>query len=129
MAYRLSKHSVHNVNYHLVFCPKRRKPVLVDDIEKDLHKIILEITEKMNVKIESLAIMPDHVHMFVSCPPTIAPHEIVKNIKGASSAYLRSRYPFLMKIPTMWSRSYYIGSIGHVSESVVKHYIENQKGK
>lgn len=125
--YKISSHSVYNINYHIVFCPKRRKAVLVDDLAKDLEQIIYQVCEKMKCTVEKLSIMPDHVHLFVSVPPNLAPHLIVKNIKGVSSHELRPKYICLQKIPTMWSRSYYIGSVGFVSESIVKNYIENQK--
>jgi len=129
MDYKLSNHSTYNLNYHIVFCPKRRSPVLVGEIIVELTRIIHEQMDSVNVTIESLAIQPDHVHLFVSCPPTISPHGIVKKIKGGSSRVLREMFPQLKKLPAMWSRSYYVGSVGFVSESVVKAYIENQKGK
>lgn len=124
--YKISHHSAYNINYHIVFCPKRRKSVLVDDIIVDLEEIVNRVCQKLNCKVESLAIQPDHVHLFVSAPPTLAPHLIVKNIKGVSAHELRPRYSILQKIPAMWSRSYYIGTVGHVSEDVVKQYIARQ---
>ena len=127
--YRLSKHSVFNLNYHIVFCPKRRKPVLVDDIANDLKSIIYSTVEEIGCQVETCEIMPDHVHIFIRSLPTISPHRIVKDIKGRSSRILRQKYPQLLKLPALWSRSYYAGSVGYVSESVVKMYIENQKGK
>ena len=129
MEYKISKHSVYNINYHIVFCPKRRKPVLVDELCNELKYIIQENVNKCGGKIESLAIMPDHVHIFVSCPPTISPHVLVKNIKGRSAKILREMFPNLKKMPALWSRSYYVGTVGFVSESVIKNYIDSQKGK
>lgn len=129
MEYKISKHSVYNINYHIVFCPKRRKPVLVDELCDQLKYIIQENVNKCGGKIESLAIMPDHVHIFVSCPPTISPHILVKNIKGGSAKILREMFPNLKKMPALWSRSYYVGTVGFVSESVIKNYIDSQKGK
>ena len=76
-----------------------------------------------------MEIMPDHVHLFVSSPPVLSPHKIVKKLKGASSNILRKEFPQLLKLPALWSSSYYVGSVGFVSESIVKNYIENQKGK
>jgi len=125
--YRISRHSVYNINYHIVFCPKRRSPILVDRIVDDLTEIFHIEIDKLGGKIESLSVQPDHVHLFVSVPPSVAPHIIVKNLKGSTSGYLRKLYPHLMKLPTLWSRSYYVGTVGFVSESVVKNYIANQK--
>lgn len=126
MEYKISNHSVFNINYHIVFCPKYRKPILIHDIKDDCEKIIREVLSEMKCEIKELQIMPDHVHLFVSALPNISPHIIVKNIKGRT-AQLRRVYPQIKKIPTMWSRSYYIGSVGHVQEETVKNYIKNQK--
>jgi putative transposase len=127
----IRKHSggTFNISYHVVFCPKRRRPVLVDDIARDCKNIIVEILEKIKGKTEALEIMPDHVHLFVSIHPKISPHMIIKKIKGATSNYLRKKYPQLSCLPALWSSSYYVGTVGTVSESTVKFYIENQKGK
>jgi putative transposase len=101
--------------------------VLIGSVADHLQRIIEEVAAEVNVKIESLAIQPDHVHLFVSAPPTLSPYKIVKLFKGKSAKPLRDFFPHLRKIPCMWSRSYYVGTVGHVSESVVKLYIENQK--
>jgi putative transposase len=129
MEYKKSKHCVYNINYHIVFCPKRRKPVLVDDITTALQVIITDRMQSVKAQIISLTIHPDSVHLFVSCSPTLSPHKIVKIIKNASANTLRERFPQLRKIPAMWSSSYYAGTVGFASDSVVKSYIENQKGK
>ncbi len=118
-----------NVNYHIVFCPKRRKPVLVDDIAADCKAIISETVVKVKGKIEALEVLPDHVHLFLSIHPKISPHQIVKRVKGATSNLLRAKFPQLLKMPALWSSSYYVGTVGTVSDSVVKFYVENQKGK
>lgn len=129
MDIKLNNHSAFNINYHIVFCPKRRKPVLVGDVALHCKDIYTKICEKLNLKIESISIQPDHVHIFVSAHPKISPHKIVKAMKGASSNILRKCYPQLLKLPALWSGAYYVGTIGSVSESIVKLYIENQKGK
>lgn len=129
METKLGIHVAYNVNYHFVFCTKRRKPILVQNIAFDCANIIRKVAEEINIKIEALEIMPDHVHVFVSSSPVISPGKIVKKFKGKTSNILRIKYPQLLRIPALWSSSYYVGTIGHVSESVVKLYIENQKGK
>ncbi len=129
MDYKVSKHSVYNINYHIVFCPKRRKAVLVDDLAIDLEKNIRETCGKLGCDIHALTIQPDHVHIFLSASPALAPHRIIKNLKGRSAHELRPKYKILQKLPAMWSRSYYLGTVGFVSDSIIKHYIENQKGK
>lgn len=118
-----------NINYHIVFCPKRRKPVLIEDIAVDCRNTIAEVVTSVNGKVEALEVMPDHVHLFISIHPKISPHLLVKRIKGATANFLRKKYPQLHYLPTLWSSSYYVGTIGTASDSIVKMYIENQKGK
>ena len=77
-----------------------------------------------------MEVMPDHVHLFVTADPTRCMAEMVNRLKGASSRMLRQEFPhFVSRMPTLWSRSYDAGTAGHVSESTVKKYIENQKGR
>jgi putative transposase len=123
----INAHCAYNIAYHIVWCPKRRKPVLIGGVAAHLEKMIRDVATEVNVKIESLAIQPDHVHLFVSAPPILSPHKIVKLFKGKTAKPLRDYFPHLRKIPCMWSRAYYIGTVGSASESVVKLYIENQK--
>lgn len=127
--YKKQKSGVFNLNYHLVWTPKRRKAVLVGLIENRVKQIFEQKASEIGIVIEKMEVMPDHVHLFVSSSPILSPHQIVKKLKGASSNILRKEFPQLLKLPCLWSSSYYCGSVGFVSESVVKNYIENQKGK
>jgi putative transposase len=129
MRYKLGKHCAFNINYHIVWCPKRRSAVLVGSIAEDAKRILFELANKFSWKIEALEVMPDHIHVFISADPRYAPHQIVKALKGATSNYLRKTYPHLLKLPALWSSSYFCSTVGHVSETVVKSYIEAQKGK
>lgn len=124
--YTISPHSVYNINYHIVFCPKRRKSVLVDDIIPDLTEIVNRVCQKLNCEVKNLSILPNSVHLSVSAPPTISPHLIVKDIKGVAAHELRPRYRILQKLPTMWSRSYYICTIGQIDEQTIQDYIKKQ---
>jgi putative transposase len=103
--------------------------VLVDLIAKDCDEIIRKISTDNKMDILSMEVMPDHVHVFLTAPPKLSPHIIVKRLKGASAVFLRNKYPQLKRTPCMWAASYYVGTVGSVSESVVKMYIEGQKGK
>jgi len=130
MSFKLSDHSAHNLNYHFVWCPKYRRKVLIDGIPKRLKQLIELKASNLKITIEAIEIMPDHVHVFISAPPTLAPHHIAAQFKGFTSHELRKEFPELRsKLPTLWSRSYYVGACGHASETIVKMYIENQKGK
>ena len=118
--------SVSQINYHFVFCPKRRKKVLINDIGRRLEEIIYQKAKELECDVLALEIMPDHVHLFIRCPPTIAPHQIMFKIKGASSRLLRKEFPRLLKLPSLWTRSYYCGTAGDVSSETIKKYIANQ---
>ena len=125
-----SKTSVHNVAYHLIWCPKYRRAVLIGDVEKRLKQLLKQKAKENDWKIETMEIMPDHVHIFVKANPVASPHWIVQQFKGFSSHQLRNEFPKLKsKLPTLWTRSYYCESVGHISEDTIKKYIEDQKGK
>jgi putative transposase len=123
-----SNKAVYNVSYHLIWCPKYRRKVLVGDIELRLRELLIGKSEEIGVQIDTMEIMPDHVHLFVRCSPTDSPHWVVQQLKGYSSRILRSEFSLLKsKLPTLWTRSYYCESIGHISERTIKKYIEEQK--
>jgi len=121
---------VYNLAYHLIWCPKFRRPVLVDEIKTELKKLLNQRAKQLDAEIEVLNIMPDHVHIFVKTPPTASPHWVVQQLKGYTSHELRGKFPKLKsRLPTLWTRSYYCESVGHISEEAIKKYIEDQKGK
>ena len=115
------------MNYHLVWLPKRRKKILVGDIERRLRQIIWEVCQHNDWVIIALEIMPDHVHLFVNVPPDIAPHKVAHAIKGRSSRLLRQEFPHLLKVPSLWTNSYFVSTAGNVSSETVKRYIDEQK--
>jgi putative transposase len=103
--------------------------VLVAPVDIRLKELIEEVATEHDMTVHSMEVMPDHVHLFVEADPTLCVSEIVNRIKGRSSRVLRQEFPTLRsRLPTLWSRSYYAGSVGAVSESVVRRYIEAQKG-
>ena len=122
--------TVHNVGYHLIWCPKYRRPILVGDVENRLKELLLEKSAEIGIRIETMEIMPDHVHLFIKTPPTASPHWVVQQLKGYSSRILRQENKSVKsRLPTLWTRSYYIESVGHISEKTIKKYIEEQKGR
>ena len=126
--YQRNVGAVYALKYHLVWCPKYRRKVLVGAVEQDLRALLQQKAEQLNVRIEALEVMPDQVHLFISAPPTEAPHRLANQFKGFTSRMLRRKYPELRsRLPSLWSRSYYIGTLGHVSEKTVKAYIEAQQ--
>src|SRR5262249_29986504 len=128
--YRKNASAVFTLKYHLVFCPKYRKPILGGPVAERLKELFYRKAAELGAKIHSLEIMPDHVHMFVESDPTLAPAHIAAQFKGFTSRILREEFPFLKsRLPSLWSRSYYIGSVGHLSEATVRKDIGNQKGR
>lgn len=125
--YRRKNSSVSLVNYHLVWLPKRRKKVLVGEVENRCKQIIWEVCKEHEWKIIALEIMPDHVHLFVNVPPDVAAHKVANAIKGRSSRYLRQEFPHLMKLPSLWTHSYFVSTAGNVSSETVRKYIEEQR--
>ena len=125
-----SRTAVFNIAYHLIWCPKYRRPVLVDEVEERLKELLLEKSQQLGITIENMEVMPDHVHLFVKSPPVNSPHYIVQQLKGYSSRVLRGEFPKLKsRIPTLWTRSYFCESVGHISEETVRKYIDDQKNK
>ncbi|MCC5665081.1 IS200/IS605 family transposase [Nostoc sp. CHAB 5784] len=119
--------SVTLINYHFVWIPKRRKKVLIGNVAKRLEELLYEKTSLLDCEIIALEIMEDHVHLFVSCPPTLAPDQIMFRLKGYTSRVLRLEFPHLLRLPSMWTRSYFCGTAGDASSETIKKYIANQK--
>lgn len=112
----------------MIWCPKYRKSVLKDGVDIRLKELIVQKAEELGITIESMEVLPDHVHLFVKSEPIHSPHYIVQQLKGFSSHELRNEFPWLRSIlPTLWSRSYFCESVGHISESTITAYIEAQK--
>ena len=125
-----SNKAVFNIGYHLIWCTKYRKPMLKLEIEERLKFLLLEKAKEMDATIEQMEIMPDHVHLFIKCSPVDSPHFIVQQCKGYTSRLMRKEFSELRtRVPTLWTRSYYCESVGHISEKSVKKYIEDQKNK
>lgn len=127
--YRTSAGAVFSLKYHLVWCPKYRRKVLVPPVDGRLKELCEDVAFDHGMTIHAIEIMPDHVHLFVEADPTLCVAEIVNRFKGRSSNVLRQEFGSLRsRLPTLWSRSYYAGSVGQVSEAVVRRYIEAQRG-
>lgn len=126
--YTHKKGIVYKNQFHIIFCPKYRRKVLVNGVDERLKEILFEIAKTKDVEIKALEIMPNHVHIFIDFDPRLTLHKIVKDFKGISSRILREEFPHLKsRLPSLWTRSYFACSIGHISEETIKRYIENQK--
>ena len=123
-----NNHVVYRCTYHVVWCPKYRRPVIVGEVDTRLQQIVREVCEERGCAIVGLETMPDHVHLLVECDPQFGIHRLVKQIKGRSSRYLRQEFPSLRsRLPTLWTNSYFVATVGGATLEVVKRYVENQR--
>jgi putative transposase len=126
MEYEHSRNQVYLLNFHFVWCPKRRKPILIGDIAGRLRNILADVSLEKQVRILALEIKPDYLHLFVSCYPQIVIHKLVKAFKGRSSNILRKEFPSLLRLPSLWTNSYFVSTAGNVSSDTIRKYIESQ---
>ena len=128
--YMSNETTVFSCQYHVVFCPKYRRPVLVDGIDERVKQIAAEAGEAIGYILMDIEVMPNHVHLLIDVPPTKVVRNVVMRLKGKLAHELRSEFPKLKsRLPSLWTRSCFISSVGSVSLEVVKKYIENQKNK
>lgn len=121
---------VYNVSYHIIWCTKYRRKLLLGEVEERLRSLLIEKATANGWDIPELEIMPDHVHLFVKATPSDSIAHITSQLKGYTSFSLRNEFPHLkQRVPTMWTRSYYVETIGHISEKTILKYIEDQKKK
>ena len=128
MEYRSNNNVVFSCKYHVVWCPKYRRRVLTGDIEDRLKQIIAEVAAELECPLIEMEIMPDHVHVLIDVDPQFGVHRVVKAIKGRTSRDLRREFPALRsRLPTLWTNSYFVATVGGAPLAIVKQYIENQK--
>jgi putative transposase len=126
MEYQHERHNVHLVVYHIIWCPKRRRKVLVGPVRDRLERLVQAVVDEHGWQIIQLAIQPDHVHLCIRSNPYTVPSDIPRLIKGRSSHDLREEFPDLRKLPSLWTRSFFLSTAGDVSQEVIRRYIERQ---
>jgi putative transposase len=114
------------VIYHIIWCPKRRRKVLIGPVRDRLEALIREVVDERGWEILELAIQPDHVHLFIRSNPYTLPTDIARVIKGRSSHVLREAFPHLMRMPSLWTRSTFFSTAGNVHSDIIQKYIEKQ---
>ena len=128
---RKTRHSVYNINYHLVWVPKTRMKVLTSPFDATIKETVKRVCAYNNWVPMALQVMPDHVHFFVSAPPKWAPAQVVQILKAWTSRDLREKFSIIRQTrftDDFWASSYYCGTAGHVSAEVIARYIrENSK--
>ena len=124
-----SNHNVvYSCKYHVIWCPKYRRPVLVEGIDERLKAIIRDVAAETRSEASELEVMPDHVHLLVEVDPQFGIHRFIKLAKGRSSRFLRQEFPWLRsRLPTLWTNSYTVLTVGGAPWAVIKRYMENQK--
>lgn len=120
---------VYSCQYHVIFCPKYRRAVLEDAVARRLKEMILEKQAEYGYAVMSMEIMPEHVHLLLDVDPRVGVNNVVAKIKGYTSHELREEYPWLKKrLPTLWTRSRFISTVGAVTLDTVQRYIADQRG-
>ncbi|MCL4514349.1 MAG: IS200/IS605 family transposase [Firmicutes bacterium] len=129
--YESSSNIVYSCKYHVVWCPKYRRKVLVGPFEMRLKEIIHQVAQERKARILEMEVMPDHVHLLVSIDPQYGIHRLVKQIKGRSSRLLRQEFPQLKsRLPTLWTSSYFVATVGGAPLAIKYVFCnENSTGK
>ena len=126
--YQSVNHCVFSCQYHVIFCPKYRRAVLKDGVDVRLKEVFHETADLYGFTIIEMEVMPDHVHLLIDCDPEIGVLAAIKHLKSRSAHIIRKEFPAVKrKLPSLWTRSYFVSSVGAVSLSVVMQYIEDQK--
>ena len=128
MKYKSNNNVVYSCKYHVVWCPKYRRKVLVDGVDSRLKELIIQICQEIQVDIIEMEIMPDHLHLLIEVDPQFGIHKAIKRIKGKTSRILRQEFPYLTtKLPTLWTNSYFVSTVGGAPLEKIKEYVANQK--
>lgn len=131
--YNTLNHCKFLLQYHIIWCPKFRFNVLKNGIDESLKSILFKISDRYEYEIKEIEVMPDHIHIFISTKPTVAPSDVVRTLKSISAIELFKQYPELKKFysrcGSLWSKGYFASSVGNVSEETVRRYIQEQKSK
>jgi putative transposase len=128
MVFKSNHNVTYSCTYHVVWCPKYRRKVLVDGIDERLKQILLDVAKETACDLIELEVMPDHVQVLVGVDPHFGVHSLIKRMKGRSSRLLRQEFPKLKsRLPTLWTNSYFVATVGGAPLAVIKQYIENQK--
>ncbi|HEY9610987.1 IS200/IS605 family transposase [Allocoleopsis sp.] len=126
--FKSNRNVVYSCKYHIVWTPKYRRPVLVNGVDARLKELLEQIAKEIKVDILEMEIRPDHVHLLIEVDPQFGIHKAVKRFKGATSRYLRLEFPHLKsRLPTLWTNSSFVSTVGGAPLEVVKQYIQGQK--
>lgn len=126
--YRKSNNVCYSCKYHIIWCTKYRRKLLLEHIQPRLKELLQEVVEFNNCEIIEFEVMDNHIHLLVECPPQLGIHLLVKRLKGKSSRFLRKEFKELRtRVPTLWTNSYFVSTVGGAPLHIIKQYIEEQK--
>jgi len=126
--YKSNDNVIFSCKYHVIWCPKYRRDVIKADVELRLKMIIQEVSTEYLAEIIQLETMPDHVHLLIEVDPQFGIHKLIKRIKGRSSRLLRKEFPHLRsRLPTLWTNSYFVSTVGGAPLEIIKQYVASQK--
>ncbi|BDB99653.1 IS200/IS605 family transposase [Saccharolobus caldissimus] len=131
MEYKSTRYVKYLCYYHFVWIPKYRRGILIDEVAEYTKEILKSIAEELGCEIIALEVMPDHIHLFVNCPPRYSPSYLANYFKGKSARLVLKKFPDLRKHTggKLWTRNYFISTAGNVSSEIIRKYIEEQWGK
>jgi putative transposase len=126
--FKSNNNILYSCKYHVIWCPKYRRKVLIHDVDVRLKEIIISVCDEFGAELIELEVMADHVHLLVDCDPQFGIAKLIRYMKGRSSRLLRQEFPWLKsRLPTLWTNSYFVSTVGGAPIAVIKQYIENQK--
>jgi len=127
-AFKRSRHVLYSCKYHVVSCSKYRRKVLMNGVDKRLKEIIDQVAQQLGCEVMEVQVMPDHVHFLCEVDPQVGVHKFVKRVKGRSLRLLRQEFPPVKsRLPSLWTHSYFVSTVGGAPIAVMKQYIGNQK--
>ena len=115
------------VNYHLVWCTKRKKPVLVDRVEQRAKELFTSFAERKGIEVLDMQILPNYVHLYMSASPRVAPHNIVAGLKRSAYGPLRSEFSELKKIPSLWTENYLVTTGKGISKKKIDEFMKSEE--
>jgi len=126
--FKSNNNILYSCKYHVIWCPKYRRKVLIHGVDVRLKEIIQAVCDEFGSELIELEVMPEHVHLLVDCDPQFGIAKLIRYIKGRSSRLLRQEFPWLKsRLPTLWTNSYFCSTVGGAPLAVIKQYIEDQK--
>lgn len=128
MGYKTNNNIVYSCKFHIVWCVKYRRKILSGEIEERFKQIAAQVCQEMGVDVVEMETMPDHVHLLLEIDPQLGAHRVIKAIKGRSSRLLRAEFSSVKsRLPSLWTNSYFVATVGGAPLEIVKQYIEQQK--